>query len=207
MPDRLVSLYPTTILHRRLEGMAETNRKLAALIATIAATEPNASSGTTTEGGYQTRDDLFNRDHPALTILKRHILEAMQEYAGILIRQECSTPPAKVDFLLWGWGVCLKAGNWQGLHVHPNANISGVYYIASPPTTLERGKDDGKISFYDPRPRANMNQLAFQITRRREAPNPGDMFLFPSWLEHSVSAFQGPGERICIAFNAKLIMT
>jgi len=35
---------------------------------------------------------------------------------------------------------------------------------------------------------------------------PGDMLLFPSWLEHSVSAFQGPGERISIAFNAKLAM-
>jgi hypothetical protein len=33
------------------------------------------------------------------------------------------------------------------------------------------------------------------------------MILFASWLEHSVSAFQGPGERICISFNAKLAMT
>jgi len=35
----------------------------------------------------------------------------------------------------------------------------------------------------------------------------GDMLLFPSWLEHSVSAFQGPAERISIAFNAKLTAT
>jgi hypothetical protein len=35
-------------------------------------------------------------------------------------------------------------------------------------------------------------------------PLPGDMIVFPSWLEHSVSAFRGPGERICISFNAKL---
>jgi hypothetical protein len=37
------------------------------------------------------------------------------------------------------------------------------------------------------------------------APMPGDMILFPSWLEHSVSAFRQPGERISIAFSAKLI--
>jgi uncharacterized protein (TIGR02466 family) len=207
LPDRLVSLYPTTMLHRRLEGMGETNRELAALVAQLEASEPNASGGTTTEGGFQTKDDLFQRDHPALNVLKNHIGEAVQAYANIIIRQECSVPPKQVDFILWGWAVSLRAGNSQGLHVHPGANISGVYYVAAPPSTLEIGKDDGKISFYDPRPRANMNQLSAQITRRREAPVPGDMVLFPSWLEHSVAAFQGEGMRICIAFNAKLVMT
>ena len=39
--------------------MEETNRQLAALVAEIAATEPNAITGTTTEGGFQTKEDLF----------------------------------------------------------------------------------------------------------------------------------------------------
>lgn len=205
MADQLIALYPTTLLHRRLGDMAETNRQLTALVAQIAAAEPSVADGTTTQGGFQTRDDLFKRDHPALNILKTHVGAAMQDYAAILIRQECTRPPAKVDFVMWGWAVSYKAGDSQGLHVHPGANISGVYYVAAPPAALERG-ESGKISFYDPRPRANMNQLAFQSTRHREAPVPGDMILFPSWLEHAVSPFQGPGMRICIAFNAKLIM-
>ena len=205
MADKLIALYPTSLLHRRLDGMAQVNRQLAALVAEIAVTEQSAADGTTTEGGYQTRDDLFNRDHPALNLLKQHVAMALQEYAGILIRQECTRAPSKVDFVTWGWAVFYKAGDFQGLHVHPGANISGVYYVAAPAAALQRG-ESGKISFYDPRPRANMNQLAFQATRHREAPVPGDMILFPSWLEHSVSPFQGEGERICIAFNAKLIM-
>jgi uncharacterized protein (TIGR02466 family) len=203
--DKLIPLFPTTLLHRSLGGMAEANQQIAALVAEIAAAEPSAADGTTTQGGFQTRDDLFNRDLPVLDILKQHIASAVQEYAGILIRQECTRAPAKVDFVMWGWAVSYKAGDSQGLHVHPGANISGVYYVAAPPATLERG-ESGKISFYDPRPRANMNQLSFQSTRHREAPVPGDMILFPSWLEHAVSPFQGAGERICIAFNAKLIM-
>ncbi|HEX3754644.1 MAG TPA: TIGR02466 family protein, partial [Rhizomicrobium sp.] len=202
-----LSLYPTTLLHRRLENMAESNRQLAALVAQLQTSEHNASSGTTTEGGYQSKDDLFQREHSALAILKQHIGEAVQEYSTMLIRQECSRPPAQVEFMLWGWAVALKAGHSQGLHVHPGANISGVYYVAAPPGALEAGSDDGKISFYDPRPRANMNQLSYQITRHRQAPMPGDMFVFPSWLEHSVAPFKGPGERLCIAFNAKLIMS
>jgi uncharacterized protein (TIGR02466 family) len=203
--DRLISIFPTTILHRRLEGMEETNRQLQALIAHIAATEANSTAGTTTEGGFQTKEDLFQRDNSGIETLKKHIFSAMQDYAGQFVRQEVTKPPARIDFVLWGWAVSYRAGHTQGLHVHPSANISGVYYVAAPPQTLEQG-DAGKISFYDPRPRATMAQLPFQATRHRVAPVPGDMYLFPAWLEHSVSAFQGEGERICIAFNGKLVL-
>jgi uncharacterized protein (TIGR02466 family) len=203
--DRILPVFPTTIMQRRLDGMEEANRQLAALAAQIESAEPNNTAGTTTEGGFQTREDLFQRDHPGIAALKPHIFSAVQDYAGMMIRQEMTRPPTKVDFIMWGWAVTYRAGNTQGLHVHPNAHVSGVYYVAAPPSTLEPG-DAGKISFYDPRPRATMNQLPYQATRHRIAPVPGDMYLFPSWLEHSVSAFQGPGMRICIAFNAKLVL-
>ena len=205
MADQILSTFPTTILHRRLEGMEETNRQLAALVAEIAASEPNATTGTTTEGGFQTKEDLFQRVNPGIETLKPLIFSAVQEFATLTIQQELTRPPTKLDFILWGWAVSYKAGHTQGIHVHPNANVSGVYYVSAPPAALEPG-DAGKISFYDPRPRATMAQLPFQATRHRVAPIPGDMYLFPSWLEHSVSAFQGEGTRICIAFNGKLIL-
>ena len=205
MTDRLISVFPTTILQRHLDGMEETNQQLAALVSKIAATEPNATLGTTTEGGFQTKEDLFQRDDPGINTLKPHIFNAVQEYAAHTLRQELMRAPAKLDFVMWGWAVSYKAGHTQGLHVHPNANISGVYYVSAPQSALEPG-DNGKISFYDPRARATMIQLPFQVNRHRVAPTPGDMYLFPSWLEHSVSAFQGEGERLCIAFNAKLML-
>lgn len=212
MADELVSLFPTMLLKRRLPGMAEHNLALASMIRTLEQCQPNASSGTATKGGYQTTEDLLSGEHahaqnPALLALKRHIGEAVQDYAGILIRQECARPPQSVDFTLWGWGVILRQGNWQGHHVHAGANISGVYYVAAPPATLEEGRDEGKISFFDPRPRANMVQLLTQKTRHAEAPVPGEIVIFPSWLEHSVPPFMGAGERICIAFNVRLEMT
>jgi uncharacterized protein (TIGR02466 family) len=203
--DRILSVFPTNILHRHLDGMEEVNRQLMALVADIAANEPNSTTGTTTEGGFQTKEDLFQRDNPGIAALKPHIFSAVQEFAALTIQQELTRPPQKLDFILWGWAVSYKAGHTQGLHVHPGANVSGVYYVSAPPAALQPG-EAGKISFYDPRPRATMAQLPFQATRHRVAPVPGDMYLFPSWLEHSVSAFQGEGTRICIAFNGKLIL-
>ena len=205
MADRIISVFPTTLLQRRLEGMEEANRQLEALVMEIAASEPNSTTGTTTEGGFQTKEDLFQRDNPGIAALKPHIFSAVQEYAAHSLRQELTRPPQKIDFVLWGWAVIYRAGHTQGLHVHPSANVSGVYYVSAPQAALEPG-DAGKISFYDPRARATMAQLPYQATRHRVAPVPGDMYLFPSWLEHSVSAFQGEGARICIAFNAKLIL-
>lgn len=204
MADRVISIFPTTILHRHLDGMEEVNNQLQALVADIAAREPNASIGTTTEGGFQTKEDLFQRTHPGIDALKPHVFNAIQEYAALTVRQEVTRPPTQIDFILWGWAVLYKAGHSQGLHVHPNANISGVYYVTVPPGVLAQG-DAGKISFYDPRPRATMAQLPFQATRHRIAPVPGDIYIFPAWLEHSVAPFQGEGERLCIAFNAKLV--
>src|ERR1700753_1751460 len=173
-------------MHCRLEGMDETNRQLQALVAQIAATEPNSITGTTTEGGFQTREDLFQRDNPGIEILKRHVFSAVQDYAAQMVRQEVTQPPNRVDFVLWGWAVSYRAGHTQGLHVHPHPNVSGVYYVRAPPQALEQG-DARSISFYDPRPRPTMAQLPFQAPRHRVAPVPGDMYLFPSWLEHAVS--------------------
>lgn len=205
MADRVSNFYPTSVLHRSLPGMEDTNRQLAALVREMETSDPNFVAGTTTEGGFQTSPELLKRDHPALNALKAHIRAAVQAYAQLLVGQECSVKPPKLDFALWGWAVILRAGHAQGIHVHPYANISGVYYVEAPPALLAGGTDGGRICFHDPRPRANMNQLPRQITRQSAAPVPGDMVVFPSWLEHSVPAFQGAGERICVAFNAALI--
>ena len=211
MADQLTSLYPTTLMRRHLPNMDEANRQLAGIIAELAATGPNMTAGTSNIGGFQTREDLLSEtnrfaQHPAMVTLKNHFISAIQEYAKLLFEQECMRNPVNVDFMLWGWGCSLKAGHSQDLHVHPTAHISGVYYITVPPGAKSETSTNGKVRFYDPRPRANMNQLLNQSTRFREAPTPGELVVFPSWLEHSVAAFQGPGERICIAFNARLQM-
>ena len=168
MSDRVSNFYPTTVLHRSLPGMEEINRQLAALIREMEESDPNFTAGTTTEGGFQTAPELFKREHPALNVLKGHIRAAVQSYAQTLVAQECSVKPARMEFGLWGWAVILRAGNGQGIHVHPYANISGVYYVEAPPALLDGASEAGRICFHDPRPRANMNQLPRQITRHAQ---------------------------------------
>jgi uncharacterized protein (TIGR02466 family) len=213
LPDQLVPIFPTTVLKRRLDGMEEANRQLAAMLLQMEKTEPNEAAGYSTAGGFQTSKELLSpkhpqADNPGLVALKEHIAKGLKDYSSVLVRQECAKLPARLGFNMWGWGVVLRQGNWQLLHVHAAAHVSGVYYVAAPPQLLKPdNRMGGQIAFSDPRPRATMSQLPSQYSAYHEAPVPGDMVLFPSWLEHSVMPFEGPGERICIAFDAKLDFT
>ena len=62
----------------------------------------------------------------------------------------------------------------------------------------------GPIMFVDPRPRAHMNRVPNQTTEITFVPQPGMLIMFPSYYEHAVIPFRGPGVRICIAFNANV---
>src|SRR5262245_46373706 len=51
----------------------------------------------------------------------------------------------------------------------------------------------GAIMFVDPRPRAHMNRVPDQTTEITILPKPGLLILFPSYYEHAVIPFRGPG--------------
>jgi hypothetical protein len=59
----------------------------------------------------------------------------MQACARTPVGQECSASAPKLEVVLWSWGSILREGNTQGIHIHPYANISGVYYVAASPAS------------------------------------------------------------------------
>ena len=98
---------------------------------------------------------------------------------------------------------CSPVGSHNSAHMHPGAEISGVFYISVPP-------ESGRIVFRDPRPQSEMSQLSSKEGKIFKAlaprfplsPAPGDVLLFPSWLMHQVEPGYGQeGLRISMAFN------
>jgi uncharacterized protein (TIGR02466 family) len=89
-------------------------------------------------------------------------------------------------------------------HIHPNSLFSGVYYLKVP-------KNSGSIVFHHPSQnlidydwldylKFNFNEI--NSSSWKFTPKEGIIYLFPSWLRHSVeSNFNKKEERISIAFN------
>jgi len=114
-----------------------------------------------------------------------------------------SVLPLKNNFMVVTWMNCSSVGSHNTAHVHPGAEISGVFYIAVPPGS-------GQIVFRDPRPQSEMSRLHTKdgkifkslAPRFSVSPSVGNLLLFPSWLMHQVEPGTGQeGLRISMAFN------
>jgi uncharacterized protein (TIGR02466 family) len=106
------------------------------------------------------------------------------------------------------WFHVTRRGGFFGLHNHPMASWSGVYCVSA-------GQDDGthresgKLHFANPNQLANMFvdagnahvRAPYNMSGRSYRLRPGQLVLFPSWVNHEVLPFFGEGERITVAFN------
>tara|TARA_Y100001970_G_scaffold217438_1_gene266340 strand:+ start:1364 stop:1981 length:618 start_codon:yes stop_codon:yes gene_type:complete len=89
--------------------------------------------------------------------------------------------------------------DYASQHHHCGADMSGIYYVKTP-------KNSSTISFFDPRKIiwGNMFFIREYEEYKESAmfdPQEGMVFLFPSFLEHSVTRNETHEDRISIAFN------
>lgn len=106
------------------------------------------------------------------------------------------------------WFHVTRHGGFTILHTHPMASWSGVYCV-DPGESTPEFPDSGVLRFHNPHHYSNYFLDAGNL--RLKAPyhhgnwnirfQPGQLVLFPSWLQHEVMQFYGRDERITIAFN------
>ncbi len=91
-------------------------------------------------------------------------------------------------------------GDYNKAHIHPNAILSGAYYVKTPPGS-------GNIELYDPVPARLMN--IYPVKKRKPInlqaveyrAEEGLLLVFPSWLQHAVQPNAADDFRISISFN------
>ena len=86
-------------------------------------------------------------------------------------------------------------------HTHPNCLISGVFYVKVP-------DESSRITFFHPSFHLMMREWRKTLKFNNYTssiwdinPQKGRLLLFPSWLEHEVSANLSQENRISISFN------
>ena len=99
------------------------------------------------------------------------------------------------------WCVSQYAGDFNPLHIH-SGDLSGIFYLKLPEDMEEEYKKEdhfpcvGDIQFI-----AGTLQ-SFSRNNMQVHPSVGDMFLWPSWIHHTVYPFRTPNqERRSISFN------
>lgn len=195
---QFATLWPTTIMQLRLPGADQANPLIAGLIE-----ELDAGRGDMTADYLD--GNLLEHEHPAVGWLKSCFDRAVLDYArGTGVDHD-------LDWTIQAWPNVNRFGDYHNLHNHPHSWLSGTYYVAVPPQeALAQGRSDrnpNAISFFDPRPQANM--LAIRGDQQvdpehRVQPESGDLLIWPAFLHHLVHVNLSQQPRISISFNVVL---
>ena len=152
--------------------------------------------GKTTNQGFQTAANLFDRPNGRLADLEQIIKDYIEKYRLEFSSKDCvfiRSFPKNIS--LTSWFVRLLKGGHQTEHIHPDGWLSGVFYLQVPKFLNE---SEGSIEFtlygYDYPNHKNLPNLVY-------TPKVFDIALFPSSLFHRTIPFNSQEERQSIAFD------
>ena len=112
------------------------------------------------------------------------------------------------------WTVSQFENEYNPVHFHtemkspedisPNVQVSSVLYLKVPKNISrdlknKKGSPDGAIEFISQGFGSELQSLS--TGSRRFRPVAGHLYIFPSWLLHTVYPFVGKGERRSLSFN------
>jgi uncharacterized protein (TIGR02466 family) len=188
--------FPTVIWHKVVKDAEAMNRALLAAVREKQAESPGTTHSNV--GGWHSERDLFEWEEPAVALLLTAIHEAIKAVYAF----QAQIKPSDFSMVVRssGWANVNKPGDYNKLHIHANANWSGVYYVDAGDA---EDPESGRLEFLDPRNRPNMFETAG--TDRDDwfciSPKSGLLVLFPSWLYHTATPYHGTRDRVSLAFN------
>jgi hypothetical protein len=154
---------------------------------------------------FESDFDLFRWEEPCVQKLRDFCLNGLWRVVARMNRYS-EDDIRGMRVFVDAWFHVTRFGGYISYHSHPMASWSGVYMV----DPGEPGKG-GILNFKDPRPHANMYmdqgnsawQHPVQLGSRNFPMQPGDLLLFPSFLQHEVRPYMGEQPRITVAFNCK----
>lgn len=158
--------------------------------------------------GTQTGADLATLDDPVIAAFRQAVSGPVTRYIeGLGHGQDDLRARITGGWRFQGmWSARLQAGGGRHTnHIHPEGWLSSACYIALP-SDVTTGAEPALLSLDDGPGRLRLGQPGGPAARliapeRFVQPQPGRLALFPSYLWHGTSPFQGPGTRLSIAFD------
>ena len=183
--DRVIRLWGTPFLNFTLEEHAAHQSALAAL----AASTPDA--------------DLLRHPDDAARWLRTQVDDAI---AACLSRWAEADPGSVA---VASRTLIHSHSDYQPLRNHPDAYLSGLYYIVVPQDVRDThhrfDADSNALSFYDPRFAMNMGAIAKDPNsdmEKQARPTAGVMIVWPSYVDYFMHPNLSASPLIAIQFNA-----
>lgn len=186
--------FPTSVWRFDHPEPSTLNRQLLKLTEAEKLRDPDGRSGRSNVQGWQSQDDLFRR--PEWAELAGFAEACVAEVVAFNRWDRARVQP----FISNAWAFVNGKNATGAAHVHPQAFLSGVYYIQAEPTA-------GHLYFLDPRTVVTMTSLPltevtpWSFAKVYYEPRPGRLLLFPSWLYHGVEANLSERDRVSVSFN------
>lgn len=184
--DRIIGLWGTPFLHFGVEGSVDH----AAALAALAAADPDT--------------DILTRVEDAALWIKTQI----EATAAAYFERWAEAPV--VGFSVSGRTLVHGHSDYQPLRNHPEAYLSGLYFVTAPTSTRDThhrfDADSNALSFYDPRFAMNMGAIARDPNADLEKvvrPKPGVMVAWPSYVDYYLHPNLSAAPLIAIQFNVR----
>lgn len=157
---------------------------------------------------FESNFRLFDWPQPCIARMRDFCLKSLYRAIGEVNGYDAAML-RRLHFSIESWFHITRRGGFFGAHNHAMHSWSGVYCVRHEGD--DPASDSGKLVFLYPNSAANMYlDMASANFKPPYAQNPmklrlraGQLVLFPSWLVHEVLPFEGEGERITVAFNAR----
>jgi hypothetical protein len=151
-------------------------------------------------GGTQTRDNLFDKEDPAIQVLAATIRREVEARLAQLpvdpghpfLRRNTG----RIAFA-GSWSVRLRNSGFHVSHIHPSGWLSSACYITLP---TEIGGPDaaGALDFGIPDAALGLDLRP----ARTLVPRPSQLIVFPSYFWHGTRPFTSETPRLTVAFDA-----
>jgi len=99
------------------------------------------------------------------------------------------------------WINIMGRGSAHSLHLHPQAVVSGTYYVKVPAGSAGLKFEDPRLSRFMAAPMRRSGAPRAMRAHVEYPARPGSVILFESWLRHEVPAGGTAAERVSLSFN------
>jgi uncharacterized protein (TIGR02466 family) len=144
--------------------------------------------------GNKTSSDHYVLGSPRLSKLKGFLEDSLKEY----IDQTINPVESNELYVTQSWVNYTKEGEYHHKHTHSNSIVSGVFYVDTVP-------DRDRINFFKDGYSTIKPETKDWNSYNSESwwyeTKPGDLYLFPSSLPHSVFTVPKGKTRISLSFN------